>query len=278
MVCSAGWSYSTSVSAQIPLISDETNRSGAAGSANRVPCSEKTKVIHDFSPQFALNDFDGVTQTVVALSYSRSQCFKNGRDRWFIEASAAHVDEKLFSANQMLASIGVSLHPFRTRPNLLVTPVARIGREDPSIGPAATVLDGSLTISDAVILGDQVRSRPARDVHVATLLFEWAGRAEYTARLVGGSPGGAARDTSAVTFYGSVGLDGVVGRSPWRWKSTLAYQTLPGPMDGFAALTLSARRMNADYSNYKFNLGASGRLGDRGYRGIILFLNVRFHG
>jgi hypothetical protein len=277
VACLAIQAYSTGAYAQLPLTTEEAGSNAATGSANRVPCSEKTKVIHDFVPQFALNDFAGITQDVEALSYSRSQCLENGRDRWFIEVSAAHVHEKLFSANQLLAGIGISLHPIRKRPNLLLTPVARIGREDPSIGPAATVLDGALTVSDAITLTDRIRSLPARDVNVATLLFEWAARAEYTTRIVGGSGPLAGRDTSAATFYGSVGLDGAAGSSPWRWKSTLAYQTLPGPTDGFAALSLSARRMNADYSNYKFNLGVSGRLGDRGYRGVILFMNVRFH-
>lgn len=240
-------------------------------------CLPGARSIHDIIPQVAFNDFDGHGQTVAALGYSFSRCIGESPNRWFAQASLAHVDEAGFRADAALFGLGLELHPFRNARQFALSPVVRIGREDFSPGGGNTIYNAALTISDVMPLKLQRRRIQGRDVWISAVQFEWAARAEYTSRSPTGSSlvGGSGSD--ALTFFGSVGLDYALGRSNWRSKASLAYQVLDGgPVDGFVSLGLSVRPVNPSYTSYAWNFGVSGQLGDSGFRGLLLTLSRHF--
>jgi hypothetical protein len=244
-------------------------------STNTTNCVEGTRSIQDVTPQLAFNDFDGHGQIVGAVVYSFSHCLGETRNRWFVQASAAHVDEAGFRANAALVGLGLELHPFADRANLALLPVVRIGREDFHPSGGSTVYDAAVTVSDVVPLTYQTRQIGDRKVRIAATQFEWAARTEYTNRDFSG-PGLVDPHNEAVTFFGSVGFDGAVGRSNWRWKGALAYQTLPGPRQGFASLGLSFRPVNAAYTSYDWNFSISAQAGDGRFRGVLIGITRRF--
>jgi hypothetical protein len=238
-------------------------------------CTLGNRSVHEITPQVAFNDFDGRGQTVGALIYSYSQCIGSARHRWFVNAAASHVDESGFSANSVLLGGGVELRPLRDAPHLAIFPAVRIGREDYRPGPAATVVSASLTLSNVHPLSYQTRRIGGEDVKIAASQLEWAVRTEYASRDFSG-PAVPTRDPDAVTHFASVGLDNAAGRSNWRWKVALAYHTLPGPLDGFASLGLSFRKVDSAYVNYDWNFAVSGQVGDGGFRGVIASVSRRF--
>lgn len=235
-----------------------------------------TRSIHELSPQIAFNDFDGRGQTVAALSYGYSRCTGNGLNRWFAQASVAHVDEPGFSANAILIGAGLELHPLRNAPNFVISPVVRLGREDFRPGGGNMIYNAAVTISDVMPLRFQERTIDGTSVRIAATQFEWAARAEYTNRSPFGTPL-ALPDNDALTFFGSAGVDTAIGHSDWRSKFSLSYQTVAGgPVDGFASLGLSFRHVNPSYTNYDWNFAISGQLGDSGFRGVVLTVSRRF--
>lgn len=241
-------------------------------------CLPGARSIHEVTPQLALNDFDGQGQTVAALSYSFSQCIGSGRNRWFAEASVAHVREDVFRAEAALVGLGLELRPFRNAPLLVLIPVVRVGRDDYRTGGGATVYNGALTIASSVPLRLQTRNIGGRDISIASSQFEWAARAEYTNRDLSRSLSVTPQDTDAVTFFGSIALDQAIGRSNWRWKAALSYQTIGGngPVDGIASLGLSARIVNPAYTNYTWNFAIRGQLGDSGFSALLFAVSMRF--
>ena len=241
-------------------------------------CLPGARSIHELTPQLALNDFDGQGQTVAALSYSFSQCMGTGRNRWFIEASAAHVREDVFRADAALVGVGLELRPLRRDPHFVLIPVVRLGRDEYRTGGGATVFNGALTAASSVPLQLQTRRIEGRDISIASSQFEWAVRAEYTSRDLSRSLSAVSRDTDAFTFFGSIALDQAIGQSNWRWKAALSYQTIggDGPVDGIASLGLSARIVNTAYTNYSWNFAIRGQLGDSGFRALIFAVSMRF--
>lgn len=262
-------------SAQTSLAQPSSGEPQRTISTTTTECVRGTKSIHDLTPQLAINDFDGRSQTVLAMVYSYSQCIGESRHRWFINVAGAHVDEPGFNAESVMLGGGFELRPFSGAPHLALLPAVRLGREDFRPGPAATVMSAGLTVSNVHPLSSQRRRIDNRDILISATQLEWAVRSEHTKRDFSGPPV-AGRDPDGTTFFGSIGVDTALGRSLWRGKASVAYQTLAGPRDGFVSVGLSARSVDRAYVNYGWNFAASLNAGDGGFRGVLLSVSRRF--
>lgn len=250
-----------------PLFSDDYPR-----------CRDNTAVVHEVTPYLGFNDFNGVSQTVGAIGYSRSQCIGTSNNRWQVEVNAAHVGEQTYKADAVIVGLGLAYHPSADAPGLVVVPIVRAGYERVHNGPETQVLGAALTVENIFTLGRTERfNRDGKTIAIPATQMMIAGRVEYSNRrsnFAGAPFGGALEQT---TFFGMIGLDGNIGKSRWRWQTTASYQTLDSPwMDGYASFSLSARPLNADYDNYRVNFQVTGNFGDRGYRGILFSVSFRF--
>jgi hypothetical protein len=242
-------------------------------------CVDGARSIHELTPQLALNDFDGRSQTVAGLVYSFSRCIGRSGNRWFVEASAAHVDEPGFSANAGLAGVGLEWRPFRhSAPYFALIPVIRAGREEYRGSGGATVFDAAVTASNVIPLRFQSRPIDGQNVSVAVSQLELAARAEYVSRDPSRFLSASQQDNDGLVFFGSIGLDQAIGRSNWRWKGSLSYQTLTGggSVNGIASLRLAFRIVNPAYTNYDWNFAITAQRGDGGFTGFIFAISKRF--
>ncbi|PTS90908.1 hypothetical protein DBR17_00505 [Sphingomonas sp. HMWF008] len=253
--------------------------SAAAAQEQYVNCSQDTRTVHEIANQVALNDFNGVDQTVAAAAYVFSTCLGDSRNRLRVELSAAQVWQRDYRATVALLGVGLELHPLRAHQRLIIVPMALVGREDLPLGRNNTVLGGSLILSDSFPLARATRTIGGKDVSVVTRQIIFDARADYvdrSASTVGTTLPSLGAET---TFYGAAAIDQEIGSSRWILTGRAGYRTLDrSPSDGFSTLSLGVRRMNRSYSNYGWTAQIAVNLGDKGYRALLFGGSLRFGG
>lgn len=245
----------------------------AVNSTDYVPCSNAEAVIHEVSPRFGLNDFQGVEQTVVGAGYSRAACLKpDGTARWHVEAAVDRIDEPTFKATAAVATVGVSFRPAGRDSNFTLYPTVRFGYEQIEGLDDNFVYGAGLAASNSFSL-----SKGADDEAWKAPQFVVAGRVDYVDRR-SSDPGRnvTIQSNARTTVYGEAGFDLPLGDS-WRSRITGGYQTLDGAaFPGYAVVHLGVRPTPEGSRTYPWNFSVTGNFyGDR-YQGILLSVTKRF--
>lgn len=241
-------------------------------------CIDRFAVVHDISPFFGLNDFNGSTQTVEALGYARSECIGDSDTRWRLEANIAHVDQKKYSADSALLGAGIELHPSTKAPDLVIVPVVRLGYERIPSGNDNLVFGGAVTAQNTWTLNFITRDVATTTTDAPGTQFITAGRVEYTNRnAVNARIPVQGSMKNQLNFFGMLGLDSPFEGGRWRWRSTASYQSIDGgTVNGYASFSFAVRHLDERFESYRWNYQIIGNYGDHGYRGILLNVSYRF--
>jgi hypothetical protein len=245
---------------------------------NRPPCLDRFAVVNEVSPFVGLNDFNGISQTVEAIGYARSECIGSSDTRWRLEANVAHVGQKGYSAESALLGVGVEIHPFIKAPDLVVVPVVRLGYERIPSGNDNLVWGGAVTAENVWTLNFITRDVATTTAIVPGTQFVAAARAEYTNRsAVNVRIPAQAPLKDQLNFFGLVGLDGPFKGGRWRWRSSGSYQSIDGgSINGYASFAFSVRHLDETFENYRWNYQIIGNVGDHNYRGLLINISYRF--